>query len=303
MLAIIIPYFKISFFDNCLQSLADQTDKRFKVYIGDDASPENPSQIIAKYTDQLELVYQRFETNLGGTSLVKQWERCIDLSGEEEWIMILGDDDVLSSNCIEQFYSTLEEVNKENCNLVRFSTVIIDEKSKITSTIYSHPKFEKATDFFYRRFTNKTRSSLSEYIFKRKSYEKFGFYHYDLAWFTDDRAWLEFPEFNMIYSINKAIVSFRLSNESISRDNYKIVEKETVKLQFFNFIVMQHLKNFTPSQQDHLLKFYEQLVYKNKRVSFNFYFFLFLKYLQKMRLLNAIKFTRRLIIHLSNNDK
>ena len=43
MLAIIIPYFKLLFFEETLQSLAIQTDKRFKVYIGDDASPEDPS--------------------------------------------------------------------------------------------------------------------------------------------------------------------------------------------------------------------------------------------------------------------
>jgi hypothetical protein len=40
MLAIIIPYYKLCFFEENLQSLAAQTDKRFKVYIGDDASPE-----------------------------------------------------------------------------------------------------------------------------------------------------------------------------------------------------------------------------------------------------------------------
>lgn len=38
MLAIIIPYYKFTFFEATLQSLANQTDQRFKVYIGDDAS-------------------------------------------------------------------------------------------------------------------------------------------------------------------------------------------------------------------------------------------------------------------------
>lgn len=41
MLAIVIPYYKITFFEDTLESLAHQTDKRFKVYIGDDASPKN----------------------------------------------------------------------------------------------------------------------------------------------------------------------------------------------------------------------------------------------------------------------
>ena len=46
MLAIIIPYYKIVFFEETLKSLSEQTDKRFKVYIGDDASPENPANLI-----------------------------------------------------------------------------------------------------------------------------------------------------------------------------------------------------------------------------------------------------------------
>lgn len=43
MLAIIIPYYKLAFFEENLQSLSNQTDQRFKVYIGDDASPETPA--------------------------------------------------------------------------------------------------------------------------------------------------------------------------------------------------------------------------------------------------------------------
>ena len=46
MLAIVIPYFKLTFFEETLQSLANQTDQRFKVYIGDDASLENPSDLL-----------------------------------------------------------------------------------------------------------------------------------------------------------------------------------------------------------------------------------------------------------------
>ena len=73
MLAIVIPYYKRSFFKETLQSLANQTDKRFKVYIGDDASPENPLDLLEHYKGSFDFEYKRFETNEGATSLVKQW--------------------------------------------------------------------------------------------------------------------------------------------------------------------------------------------------------------------------------------
>ena len=46
MLAIIIPFYKLTFFEENLHSLAIQTDKRFKVYIGDDSSPYDCSILL-----------------------------------------------------------------------------------------------------------------------------------------------------------------------------------------------------------------------------------------------------------------
>ena len=102
MLAIIIPYYKLTFFEETLNSLFNQTDKRFIVYIGDDASPENPLVLLEKFKGEFEYQYFKFDTNEGGISLVNQWHRCIDLANED-WIMILGDDDILSLNLVEAF--------------------------------------------------------------------------------------------------------------------------------------------------------------------------------------------------------
>nr|WP_315234329.1 glycosyltransferase family 2 protein [uncultured Flavobacterium sp.] len=301
MLAIIIPYYKLTFFEATLQSLAIQTDKRFKVYIGDDGSPENPIVLLEKYKNQFDFIYHRFDENLGGVSLVQQWERCIAMIGNEEWFMILGDDDTLSVTCIEEFYFNLSEILYNKCKVIRFATVIKDEVNNKTSSLYTHPKLEKATDFFYRRFKNKTRSSLSEYIFRKSAYEKHGFYNYNFAWYADDRAWLEFSEFNYIYSINSSYMSFRLSDENISRADYKIKEKQEVKVVFFKFVVFRYFFNFKRHQQKELLLYYEQLVYINKKVNFSFWLVLFLFHSGSFHFMQSIKFTRRLLIHLYQN--
>ena len=85
MLAIVIPFYKLTFFEATLQSLANQTDKRFKIYIGDDASPEDCSVLLEKYKGKLDFLYKRFESNLGGISLVKQWEQC-----SKQWMKCLS---------------------------------------------------------------------------------------------------------------------------------------------------------------------------------------------------------------------
>ena len=303
MLAIIIPYFKLTFFEATLQSLANQTDKRFKVYIGDDASPENPSLLLQQFEDKFNFTYKKFESNFGGISLVQQWERCIQLANNEDWFLILGDDDTLSSTCVEDFYKNFPEIVANNCNVVRFATVIINFSGQKTSSLHTHPKLEKATDFFFRRFTNQTRSSLSEYIFKKSTYQKYGFYNYNLAWHTDDRAWLEFSEFSAIYSINSSCVSFRLSDENISRGNYKIKEKQESTLAFFNFVLFRYFFKFERYQQKELLLHYEQLVYRNKKVTISFWFLLFRLFFRIGASKQSIKFTRRVLIYMRQGEK
>ena len=73
MLAIVIPYYKINFFEKTLSSLAQQTDQRFQVYIGDDESPVPPTELLEKYQGKFSFTYKRFKDNLGSVSLVKQW--------------------------------------------------------------------------------------------------------------------------------------------------------------------------------------------------------------------------------------
>ena len=56
MLAIVIPYFKKKYFETTLESLAIQTEKKFKVYIGDDASTEDPTALLKKVEGQFDFV-------------------------------------------------------------------------------------------------------------------------------------------------------------------------------------------------------------------------------------------------------
>ena len=72
MLAIVIPYYKLTFFEDTLASLAHQTDKSFKVYIGNDASPEDPLFLLNQYKGKFDFNYYKFENNLGSKSLVIQ---------------------------------------------------------------------------------------------------------------------------------------------------------------------------------------------------------------------------------------
>ncbi len=180
MLAIIIPYYKLTFFREALDSLAAQTDQRFHVYIGNDASPEDPTNLLEEFEGKFVFTYKRFEENLGGTSLTQQWERCIEMMQGEEWFMILGDDDVLGQKVVEVFNLHLKEAS-EISNVIRFSTQIIDENSQPISKIWQQPNLENALVSYFRKINGQNRSSLSEFIFRTEKHAQYKFRNFPLA--------------------------------------------------------------------------------------------------------------------------
>tara|TARA_B110000114_G_scaffold176748_1_gene207776 strand:+ start:17 stop:922 length:906 start_codon:yes stop_codon:yes gene_type:complete len=298
-LGIVIPYYKITFFEETIASLANQTNKNFKVYIGNDASPECPEALLEQYKDKFNFIYKKFETNLGSTSLVKQWERCIDMIEQEEWIMILGDDDYLSNDVVEHWYSNYDEF-KGSTNLVRFSTRVNEHGS--ISKNYEHPKWENAINSFLRKLKGECRSSLSEHIFSRTVYEKYKFIDFPLAWHSDDQAWLDFVENLPIYSINDTAIYIRISNESITgkKNNF---DKKNVALGLFCETNIKHKRfNYFPKQlKYYFLIRYESYLKVHKKIVLKDWIFLYWKYLNDFEFISFMKLNRRFLLHIFKN--
>ena len=295
MIAIVIPYYKLTFFEATLQSLAKQIDKRFKVYIGDDASSEDPLDLLVNFKEKFDFVYHRFEENLGGISLVKQWERCIALSGDEEWIMILGDDDFLGGNVVEQFYFNFNNF-KFKTNVVRFASQMVYETENIKSKIFTNPVWEKATDSYFRKYKGLSRSSLSEYFFFKSTFMNFGFCDYPLGWHSDDKAWLDFSGDKMIYSINESVVFIRISNSSISGKSDNIELKYIAKIHFLKDVILHNLKSFTINQRLELLLDCESKIKWKGKLTFKQWFWFSQLYLKNFRIIPFLKFIRRVLV-------
>lgn len=300
MLAIVIPYYNITFFEETLQSLANQTNKNFKVYIGNDASLDNPIKLINSYQDKLNITYLRFEQNLGGNSLTKQWDRCIEMVQEEKWIMILGDDDVLDCSVVNSFYDQFEVFNNKS-KVVRFASRIITEKTNSISDIFEHPVWERAEDSFYRKFRWLTRSSLSEYIFEKDTYFNYKFFPYPLAWHSDDRAWLEFSENTPIYTINDAVVFVRSSSISISgrTDNENL--KNLGAISFYKYIIGNKLSYYNIRQRIFLMRAGENEILKSRKLNFQEWLFLIFHYSKNFDAKSFKKIIKRFLKNILNH--
>jgi glycosyltransferase involved in cell wall biosynthesis len=291
LLAIVIPYYKITFFEVTLQSLASQTDKRFKVYIGDDASPENPSLFLEKYKGNFDYEYHRFNDNFGGESLTKQWDRCVAMTGSEEWLMILGDDDYLDSTTIATWYKHYNLFYKKS-EVIRFASKMVFEQTKEVTDTYIHPLWESAADAFYRKHNNLTRSSLSEYIFSRASYLRCGFHEYSLGWYSDDRAWFDFSDNKPIFTINESLVYVRVSENSISGKADNFIEKGLATIEFHKFIVLKKLRFYNKQQRKRLLDKYENSIKEIRKPNLSEWcliLFSYLKYFDSYSLKKVLK--------------
>ena len=294
MLAIVITYYKLTFFEATLQSLVNQTNKKFKVYIGNDASPENPSVLLKKYKPQLDFNYQQFDNNLGSISLVKQWERCMNFIGDEQWVIILGDDDTLSENCVELFYQNLNKAETHNCDVIRFATKVIDEKGKAISNLHIHPEIENSVDFLFRKIKGGTRSSLSEYVFKENDISNIGFKNFPLGWHSDDLAVLEFSKFKNIYTINSSTVFVRLSTLNISGMSDNLKQKNIATFNYYYYL-LNNKKPLFDAKQTEILLFRLEKTFQDNKKNTSFWFLFTKLYISKLYIKKYFNFIIKIV--------
>ncbi|GGF11626.1 Glycosyl transferase family 2 [Chishuiella changwenlii] len=255
-LAIVVPYYKIDFFEETLLSIYQQTDKRFTLYIGNDLSPNNPLQLIDKYFDKTNYQYFDYKENLGGKNLASQWERILE-NVTEEWFQILGDDDMIADNFVEEFYKNIEQIENQKISIVKISQCLIDENSIQNTTFSSYQKIISTKTFLEGKFLLSERSSLSEHIFKLSEYKEYRFKKYPLAWHSDDMAVVQLSIPHGIYFINSTHVLVRFSEKSISGDvsndkNNNL--KEEASYYFFEDLLNKYHKYIAKENVENILK-------------------------------------------------
>lgn len=217
-LAIVVPAYKARFLREALKSIVEQTDRNFRVYIGDDASPEAIGEIVHEFSNALPIVFRRFEKNLGRISLVQHWERCI-LMSHEPWIWLFSDDDVMEPGCVEKFFR--EQLATEGRHdLYRFNTASINGDGSALTENAPHPQNETGPDFLVSRLRGGRTSTAQELIFSRAAWEQAqGFPDFPLGWASDDAFIALLGADKTIRTIPGPRVRWRLSGHNISKDN------------------------------------------------------------------------------------
>ncbi len=239
-LAVVIPAYKEKFFAKSLESLAAQTDRDFRVYIGDDASPQAIKPIVDRFASILSLSYTRFKQNVGARDLVRQWERCVDLIGDEDWIWLFSDDDLASPNCVEAFRRFQAQGKGEVC---RFATSVIDENDAPLSPSLPSPVHESSEEMAFHLLHWQRGNSMPDHIFSREVYRRTGgFVHTPFAQGADWATSIRFSQRDGMHFLGDALVRWRLSGSNISS---QVTKKRAATLAgHYEFIrwVLQHFR-------------------------------------------------------------
>ncbi|WP_185151755.1 glycosyltransferase family A protein [Chryseobacterium sp. SN22] len=289
-LAIVIPYYKIDFFEETIQSVAKQANKNFNLYIGNDASPNDPLPIIQKYFSSDDYNYFNYKTNLGSKNLALQWERILE-NVHEEWFQILGDDDLISENFVEEFYNNLYLVNSKKINVLKFLFHWINEDS-IPYKIHDYnTQYIGAEQILIKKYFAQIDSSLSENVFRTSMYKKNKFEKIPLAWGSDELAILSFSGLKPVLFLKNAAVSVRIYSNSISGSEAKGLEKSNAYNIYREKLIMKYGSRFPADFVRRVINDYlNWCYYKKQKANIGIIFY----ELKKFQLVNALKIGRRI---------
>jgi glycosyltransferase involved in cell wall biosynthesis len=220
-LAIVIPAYKAKYLRETLVSIAAQTDRRFQLYLGDDASPEPLEEIVREFSGTLDIRYRRFAENLGGKSLVAQWNRCLELV-TEPWLWLFADDDVMEPDCVAAFLTEMEHTAGQH-DAYRFNTVVIQSARRFTeggdrrpAEKPLHPQVQRGRDFLLAQLRGPHNCNMQQMIFSRAAWRRVGIPEFPLAWAADDAFIASLGEPLPIRTISGPRIRWRWSDDNIT---------------------------------------------------------------------------------------
>jgi glycosyltransferase involved in cell wall biosynthesis len=272
VLAIIIPAYKPEYLSDTLHSLKNQTCHNFKVYIGNDNSPFDIDSIVSFYAGDLTIMYHKFTENLGATSLVQQWQRCIELS-TEPWIWLFSDDDTMAPTCVASFYQQLETENSSH--FYKFSTQIIDKNGNVILSKYEKNNLfteNISSEYFIsqRLKSNGFRSFAVEYVFSRDLYNRHKFVDFPLAWASDDATWITYAYYNKGITCIDDVVFWRWSGLNITalvNDNTIVEQKMKAAKAFLYWLIIFSQKHDIRIDEEYYLKWLSQQIASHNYIS------------------------------------
>lgn len=211
LVSFVLPAYKATWISEAIDSILAQTYTNIELIIVNDQSPEPIREIVAQYDDP-RIRYYENEENIGGKSLIAQWEKCISYV-KGEYLVIASDDDIyhprFTTSCLALVlkYPTVD--------IVRARTEQINEQGKLLAMDYNFPELMNQTEYIYRYRVGSAFICIGNFLFRSSALVKKGIVNFPKALGSDIATTIDLAE-NGMATTNDILFSFRHSNQHIS---------------------------------------------------------------------------------------
>ena len=213
LFSIIIPAYKAQHLRQAIQSVLAQSCRDYELLVVDDYSPHELKTELTDFHDH-RICYHRTPHNLGGEDPSRTWNYALQLA-KGELIILLGDDDELAPNYLEEMKRLVDR--HPAASIYRARLQLTDENGIVADYGWPLPEVETWDEFLYFRHRHGRLQSTSEMAVRATSLREIGGYlPMPLALGSDDLTWLTLSVNHPIVSTNHTYARWRRHSQSIS---------------------------------------------------------------------------------------
>lgn len=217
LISIIIPtYNRAHLILNAINSVINQTYDNWELIVVDDASYDNTDEVIKNLSDH-RIKYIKSETNGGNAAA-----RNIGVKAASgEYISFLDSDDLMESNCLEEFFNVLK--NKPDTKFAFGGYYILNTQTNHKTKVLWRPDPSKS---FLKELKIGTGCGL---LVKAEVFEKVGFFDERLR-VAVDTDWLIRVEKKYSYEVieNYLITVFTHGGERVRNDKTQLLKSYNI---------------------------------------------------------------------------
>lgn len=226
--SITIPAYKHFYLKEAIDSCLSQTYQDFELVIVNDASPYDLDNIVNGYLDS-RIKYYKNEKNCGAVNVVDNWNKCLEYA-KGEYIICMGDDDVLLPNCLEEYYKLINKY--PGLGVYHAWTQIIDEKGNFVNITAARPEFESAYSLLWHRWDNRKQQFIGDFLFDLQLLKKNGgYYKLPLAWASDDISAVIGAIPKGIANTQSVCFAYRRNSQTISNTGNTLIKMDATNME------------------------------------------------------------------------
>ena len=249
--SVCIPAYKSRFLSECLQSILGQSYTDFEVIVLNDCSPEPVKEIVRSFSDA-RIRYYENESNVGAVRLTDNWNRCVALA-EGEFVMIMGDDDRLEPNYLDEFTALIARY--PDLDVYHCRSLVIDDHGNVVQLTPAGPSFERVCDHIWHRLNQWRSQYISDFVYRTDALRNVGgCYALPLAWGSDDITAYRACAGKGIAHTNTPVFNYRSNGLSITSTGNDLEKMRA------NLLYAAWLRDFLANHVPHET---EQVVYRS----------------------------------------